>query len=156
MTYIFSSLLFIPIMSLIQIVAVQPRHCMMLGKPEILRTAPNQGKKEITFLKKRKFNLSHSKINKIILLTHSLCQRMTIRADRNLPVYVDLNIFSVYYSLGSGSDMATFYQRAGVPSIDMWFTYDEVSSEGRGGGLHAQWWLYTGNLESIRYFELIN
>lgn len=32
---------------------------------------------------------------------------------------------SVYYSLGSGSDMATFYQRAGVPSIDMWFTYDE-------------------------------
>lgn len=36
--------------------------------------------------------------------------------------------FSVYYSLGSGSDMATFYQRAGVPSIDMWFTYDEVSA----------------------------
>ncbi|XP_033739730.1 putative N-acetylated-alpha-linked acidic dipeptidase isoform X2 [Pecten maximus] len=32
---------------------------------------------------------------------------------------------SVYYSLGSGSDMATFYQRAGVPSVDMWFTYDE-------------------------------
>lgn len=31
---------------------------------------------------------------------------------------------SVYYSLGSGSDMATFYQRAGVPSIDMWFTYN--------------------------------
>ncbi|XP_061193543.1 N-acetylated-alpha-linked acidic dipeptidase 2-like isoform X2 [Saccostrea echinata] len=31
---------------------------------------------------------------------------------------------SVYYSLGSGSDMATFYQRAGVPSVDMWFTYD--------------------------------
>ncbi|XP_062590034.1 N-acetylated-alpha-linked acidic dipeptidase 2-like [Saccostrea cucullata] len=31
---------------------------------------------------------------------------------------------SVYYSLGSGSDMATFYQRAGVPCIDMWFTYD--------------------------------
>ena len=53
----------------------------------------------------------------------------TIRADRNY-----LFIFSVYYSLGSGSDMATFYQRAGVPSIDMWFTYDEVSSEGGGGG----------------------
>ncbi|XP_060073376.1 glutamate carboxypeptidase 2-like [Ylistrum balloti] len=32
---------------------------------------------------------------------------------------------SVYYSLGSGSDMATFYQRAGVPSVDMWFTYDD-------------------------------
>ena len=32
---------------------------------------------------------------------------------------------SVYYSLGSGSDMATFYQRAGVPSLDMWFTYNE-------------------------------
>ena len=57
-----------------------------------------------------------------------------IRADRNYLFFVDLNIFSVYYSLGSGSDMATFYQRAGVPSIDMWFTYDEVSSEGRGGG----------------------
>ncbi|KAJ8315195.1 hypothetical protein KUTeg_007345 [Tegillarca granosa] len=32
---------------------------------------------------------------------------------------------SVYYSLGSGSDMATFYQRAGVPSVDMWYTYNE-------------------------------
>ncbi|KAL3881664.1 hypothetical protein ACJMK2_028074, partial [Sinanodonta woodiana] len=31
---------------------------------------------------------------------------------------------SIYYSLGSGSDMATFYQRAGVPSIDMWYDYD--------------------------------
>ena len=80
-----------------------------------------------------------------------------IRAERNYLFFVDLNIFSVYYSLGSGSDMATFYQRAGVPSIDMWFTYDEVSSEwGEGWGLHAQWWLYTDNFESIRYFELIN
>ncbi|KAL3881662.1 hypothetical protein ACJMK2_028072 [Sinanodonta woodiana] len=35
---------------------------------------------------------------------------------------------SVYYSLGSGSDMATFYQRAGVPSIDMYYTFD-----------HKQW-----------------
>lgn len=32
---------------------------------------------------------------------------------------------SVYYSLGSGSDMATFYQRAGVPSTDFWYTYNE-------------------------------
>ncbi|KAL3881371.1 hypothetical protein ACJMK2_027819 [Sinanodonta woodiana] len=31
---------------------------------------------------------------------------------------------SVYYSLGSVSDMAAFYQRAGVPSIDMWYDYD--------------------------------
>ncbi|XP_064617073.1 LOW QUALITY PROTEIN: N-acetylated-alpha-linked acidic dipeptidase 2-like [Liolophura sinensis] len=31
----------------------------------------------------------------------------------------------VYYSLGSGSDMATFYQRAGVPSTDMYYTYDQ-------------------------------
>jgi len=40
--------------------------------------------------------------------------------------YVFLFSHSVYYSLGSGSDMATFYQRAGVPSLDMWFTYNEV------------------------------
>ncbi|KAK3585558.1 hypothetical protein CHS0354_022968 [Potamilus streckersoni] len=31
---------------------------------------------------------------------------------------------SVYYSLGSGSDMASFYQRAGVPCVDMWYSYD--------------------------------
>ncbi|KAL3881667.1 hypothetical protein ACJMK2_028077 [Sinanodonta woodiana] len=31
---------------------------------------------------------------------------------------------SIYYSLGSGSDMAAFYERAGVPSIDMWYSYD--------------------------------
>ncbi|KAL3881668.1 hypothetical protein ACJMK2_028078 [Sinanodonta woodiana] len=31
---------------------------------------------------------------------------------------------SVYYSLGASSDMATFYQRAGVPSVDMWYTFD--------------------------------
>ncbi|KAK3585560.1 hypothetical protein CHS0354_022970 [Potamilus streckersoni] len=31
---------------------------------------------------------------------------------------------SIYYSLGSGSDMATFYERAGVPSIDMYYSYD--------------------------------
>lgn len=30
----------------------------------------------------------------------------------------------VSYSLGSGSDMATFYQRAGVPSMDFYYTYD--------------------------------
>ncbi|XP_029645786.1 N-acetylated-alpha-linked acidic dipeptidase 2 isoform X3 [Octopus sinensis] len=30
----------------------------------------------------------------------------------------------VSYSLGSGSDMATFYQRAGVPSMDFFYTYD--------------------------------
>ncbi|KAK7115718.1 N-acetylated-alpha-linked acidic dipeptidase 2-like [Littorina saxatilis] len=32
----------------------------------------------------------------------------------------------VTYSLGSGSDMAAFYQRAGVPSVDMWMTYNEI------------------------------
>ena len=31
------------------------------------------------------------------------------------------------YSLGSGSDMAAFYQRAGVPCVDMWITYDEIN-----------------------------
>ncbi|KAL8618688.1 hypothetical protein ACOMHN_048864 [Nucella lapillus] len=31
------------------------------------------------------------------------------------------------YSLGSGSDMATFYQRAGVSCVDMSMTYDKVS-----------------------------
>ncbi|KAK7492612.1 hypothetical protein BaRGS_00016091, partial [Batillaria attramentaria] len=36
---------------------------------------------------------------------------------------------SFIYSLGSGSDMAAFYQRAGVPSVDMWMTYDEVRYE---------------------------
>lgn len=30
----------------------------------------------------------------------------------------------ISYSLGSGSDMATFYQRAGVPSMDFYYTYD--------------------------------
>ncbi|PVD19368.1 hypothetical protein C0Q70_19856 [Pomacea canaliculata] len=33
----------------------------------------------------------------------------------------------VYYSLGSSSDMAAFYQRAGVSSVDMWITYDEAN-----------------------------
>ncbi|KAK3578650.1 hypothetical protein CHS0354_002952 [Potamilus streckersoni] len=31
---------------------------------------------------------------------------------------------SIYYALGSGSDMAAFYQRAGVPCIDMWYAFD--------------------------------
>ncbi|XP_025076798.1 glutamate carboxypeptidase 2-like isoform X2 [Pomacea canaliculata] len=31
------------------------------------------------------------------------------------------------YSLGSGSDMAAFYQRAGISSIDMVMTYDEAN-----------------------------
>ncbi|GAB1611169.1 N-acetylated-alpha-linked acidic dipeptidase 2-like isoform X1, partial [Argonauta hians] len=36
----------------------------------------------------------------------------------------DSNEPNVSYSLGSGSDMATFYQRAGVPSMDFFYTYD--------------------------------
>lgn len=30
------------------------------------------------------------------------------------------------YSPGSSSDQAAFYQRAGVSSLDIWMTYDEV------------------------------
>lgn len=42
----------------------------------------------------------------------------------------------IVYSLGSVSDMATFYQRAGVPSVDMWFTYDEGNSNAAGYPLY--------------------
>lgn len=41
--------------------------------------------------------------------------------------YISKSDPELTYSLGSGSDMASFYQRAGVPSIDMWITYDEIN-----------------------------